>query len=65
MLTNEKVRPALQCQTDQRKIQSRIIIPREVDFRPVCLWGFMGSVKEFRQFIMFQRIYLSAGVIVP
>jgi hypothetical protein len=67
MLTmdEEKVRPALQCQTDRKEINSRIIIPQETESRPVCLWGFIGSVKEFRQFLKFQRVYLNAGIIHP
>ncbi|MCO1599865.1 hypothetical protein [Desulfosporosinus nitroreducens] len=60
MQANEKLRPAVQCQTEQGKIQSRVIIPRDNDFRPVYLWGFIGSVKEFRQLLKAQLILLNA-----
>ena len=64
-MDEEKVRPAQQCQTDREEIKSRIIIPQETDSRPVCLWGFIGSAKEFRQFLKFQLVYLNAGIIAP
>ena len=62
---NEKLRPALQCQTEQQKINSRLIIPCSTDFRPLCKWGFIGSVGVFRQYIKGQRILLDAGIILP
>lgn len=65
MTANEKLRPALQCQTEQGKIQSRVIIPRDTDFRPVCLWGFVGNVKDFRRALNAQLVFLNAGVIAP
>lgn len=51
--------------SDRKEIISRVIIPRKCNFRPVCLWGFIGSVKEFRQFLKFQLVYLKTGVIAP
>lgn len=65
MPANEKLRPALQCQTEQGKIKSRVIIPRQDDFRPVYLWGFAGSVKDFRLYLKAQRTLLDAGIILP
>ena len=62
---NEKIRPALTCQADRKEIKSRIIIPRSKDFRPLCKWGFIGSVGVFRQYIKGQRILLDAGIILP
>jgi len=65
MQAQEKPRPALPCRTERVKINTRIIIPRDTDFRPICLWGFVGSMKEFRQVLDAQRVFLTAGVIAP
>lgn len=65
MPTNKKVCPARQRQTDHRKIQSRVIIPHENNFRPVCLWGFIGKVDDFKRALNAQKIFLNAGVIAP
>jgi len=65
MNANEKARPALQCQTSRREIKSRVIIPRQDDFRPVCLWGFMGSVKDLKSFLKAQRTLLDERIILP
>ena len=62
---NEKARPALQCQADHRKINSRVIIPQETDFRPIHLLGFIGSVEEFRQFLKAQFVLLENGILLP
>ena len=65
MIATEKGPSVLAHQTSQGKINSRIIIPRQDDFRPVCLFGFIGSVGVFRQFIKGQRILLDAGIVLP
>jgi len=65
IMDDEKVRPVLEHQTDRKEIISRIIIPHLDYVKPVCLWGFIGNVKEFKQFLRFQKVYLNAGVIAP
>lgn len=65
MQANKNVRPALPCRTDRKKIKSKVIIPRETDCRPVYLWGFIGSVEDFKQFLKAQFILLELGVIRP
>ena len=65
MTTHEKLRPALQCQTDQKKINSRLIISHYTDVKSTHLFGFIGSVGVFRQFIEGQRILLDVGIILP
>jgi hypothetical protein len=61
----QKAPSARQCQTEPRKIVSKVIIPREDDFRPVSLLGFVGSVSDFRQYLKSQKTFLKAGIILP
>ena len=60
MIATEKGPSVLAHQTSQGKINSRIIIPRQDDFRPLCQWGFIGTVKEFRQYLKAQKVLLNA-----
>ena len=69
---HEKVRPALQCQTDYKEIYSNSSIPQlsirmelsnEPD--PIGLDSFAGTVRSFKVYLRAQWLLLKAGVLVP
>ena len=64
-MTQQKIRPALQCQTDREKLIPRYIIPRSTRHESIYLMGFVGTVSDFRQFLKAQRELFNAGVLVP
>jgi len=81
MPTNEKVRPALQCQTNHREIICTSSIPQStqgeklviemeptevVKRNPIGLDSFpLGTVRSFRLYLKAQLIFLNAGIIAP
>ena len=65
MITMKKGPSVLAHQTDQKKINSRLIIPHYTDVKSTHLFGFIGSVGVFRQFIKGQRILLDTGIVLP
>ena len=65
MIATEKGPSVLAHQTSQKKINPRLIIPHYTDVKSTHLFGFIGSVGVFRQFIKGQRILLDAGIILP
>ena len=71
MLTNEKIRPALQCQANHsRKILMSSIphlsIRMELsEHESFGIDSFKGSVRSFRLYLKAQLIFLETGIIVP
>lgn len=78
MTTNEKIRPALQCQTDQNENLFTASIPQGAEPEklaiemeptekrdPIGIDSFRGSITDFKHYLKAQRIYLQTGVIVP
>lgn len=78
MTTNEKIRLALQCQTDRNENLFTISIPQgtapeklaiEMESTekrdPIGIDSFLGSMSDFKRYLKARRIYLQTGVIVP
>ena len=60
MITMKKGPSVLAHQTDQKKINSRLIIPHYTDVKSTHLFGFIGSVGVFRQYLKAQLVLLNA-----